>query len=96
MGSGYDRQAVNGGVALNNAILTATVGYVPALSDSFLIIDNNDTDAVSGTFNGRSEGSTFVASGRTLQITYLGGTGNDVVLTVVNLVPVELQSFEVD
>ncbi len=96
VGTGYDRISVNGAVALANATLSATVGYVPALSDSFLIIDNNDSDAVSGTFNGLAEGAQFVASGRTLQITYAGGTGNDVVLTVVDLVPVELQSFEVD
>jgi gamma-glutamyltranspeptidase/glutathione hydrolase len=53
-------------------------------------------DAVTGTFNGLAEGAQFVASGRTLQITYAGGSGNDVMLTIVDLVPVELQSFEVD
>jgi hypothetical protein len=54
---------------------------VPALNDTFMIIKNDSTDAVTGTFTGLAQGATFVVSGVTFQISYTGGDGNDVVLT---------------
>ena len=38
---------------------------------------------VIGTFDGLSEGATFVSGGQAFTITYHGGDGNDVVLNVV-------------
>ena len=38
-------------------------------------------DAVVGTFAGLAEGATVSVAGNTYQISYVGGTGNDVVLT---------------
>jgi hypothetical protein len=49
-------------------------------------IDNNDDDAVTGTFDGLPEGSQISFGGGTLYITYQGGDGNDVVLTT-NVAP---------
>jgi autotransporter-associated beta strand protein len=95
-GTQYDQLNVTGTVTLANATLDATVGYVPTIGHTFTIINNDGSDLVVGIFNGLAEGADFVASGRTLDISYAGGTGNDVVLTVVDVVPVELQSFEVD
>jgi uncharacterized delta-60 repeat protein len=69
-----------------------TGGYFPALGDSFTIIDNDGTsDAVTGSFFGKAEGATitnFVGTGLNARITYLGGDGNDVVVTVQNIAPV--------
>jgi hypothetical protein len=48
---------------------------------SFTLINNDGTDAVVGTFKGLPEGATLTSGGMTFQISYVGGTGNDVVLT---------------
>jgi hypothetical protein len=83
-GTNYDRIAVNGTVTLGSPTLEILLpGVLPSAGQSFIIIANDGTaDPVSGTFAGLPEGSTFAASGVTFQITYAGGDGNDVVLTV--------------
>jgi autotransporter-associated beta strand protein len=80
-GTGYDQLSVTGTVNLAGATLNVNLGFTPALGASFTLIQNDGTDAVVGTFAGLSEGATFSLSGMTFQITYRGGTGNDVVLT---------------
>lgn len=82
--SGYDQTNVTGTVTLGGATLNTTLygGFVPAVGNAFTIISNDGTDAVSGTFNGLAEGATFTVTGVTYTITYQGGDGNDVVLTV--------------
>ncbi len=77
----YNTLAVHGSVALNNATLGVSLGFTPAIGDSFTIISNDGTDPVSGTFNGLPEGTLFNAGGLYLRISYAGGDGNDVVLT---------------
>lgn len=80
----YDQQIVVGTVTLGSATTLKTSflqSFVPALNDSFVIINNDASDAVSGTFTGLAQGATFVVSGVTFQISYTGGDGNDVVLT---------------
>ena len=52
--------------------------------DAFTIIDNQSASAVEGTFDGLAEGTQLVVDGITFSITYVGGTGNDVVLTALN------------
>ncbi len=59
-------------------------GYSPHVGDSFTIINNVANSPVIGTFVNMPEGSTFVANGITFKITYKGGNGNSVVLTVMN------------
>ncbi|MEP2743990.1 MAG: calcium-binding protein, partial [Bauldia litoralis] len=46
-----------------------------------VIIANDSTDAVSGTFAGLPEGETVAIGSRLFSISYHGGTGNEVVLT---------------
>ncbi|MEO6742635.1 MAG: cadherin-like domain-containing protein, partial [Chthoniobacteraceae bacterium] len=63
--------------------LAATGGFVPVNGQSFPIITNDLADAISGTFFAYSEGGSipaFLGSGITAQVTYLGGTGNDLVI----------------
>ncbi|MEP7149893.1 MAG: Calx-beta domain-containing protein, partial [Acidobacteriota bacterium] len=60
-------------------------GFVPAVGQTFVIINNDLSDAVSGTFAGLAEGAlipSFLGGTRPAQISYIGGSGNDVVLTV--------------
>ena len=57
----------------------------PGLSvgNSFTLVDKTSTGAISGTFTGKAEASIFIVGGQNWQITYLGGDGNDVVVTIV-------------
>jgi len=96
--SGYDQVIVNGGpgnpvtggltaVDLTGGTLNTSLsnGFIPSVGQTFTIIDNKSTDPVTATFAGLAEGSTFTSQGVTYSITYKGGTGNDVVLTVTNV-----------
>jgi len=69
-----------------NATPVMHLNYLPAIGDQLLIIRNGG-GAVSGTFQGLPEGGTFVSDGVTFQVSYAGGDGNDVVLTVTDMVP---------
>jgi YVTN family beta-propeller protein len=82
VGTGYDRLDVGGATALNGATLTVTTSFAPSPGTTFLIATN-----VTGTFAGLAEGAVFAAGGRTYRISYVGGDGNDAVLTALNLAP---------
>ena len=45
-------------------------------------MDNDGADPVVGTFSGLPEGATINLNANELQISYVGGSGNDIVLTV--------------
>ncbi len=89
-GTDYDQLQVTGTVNLGNATLSAT-GVIPAIGNAEIVLIANDgTDAVVGTFAGLASGATVTIDGVTFQLSYTGGTGNDVVLragdTLVSLV----------
>lgn len=81
-----DQLSVVGAVTLNNALLTVTPGQFLVVGNVFTIINNNATDVVSGTFVGLPQNSTFSVGNYTFRISYIGGTGNDVTLTVTSIV----------
>jgi len=80
--SNYGQLNASGTVSLG-ATLVLGFSFTSSTGDAFTIINNTGGGAVSGTFSGLAEGATFVSNGRTYQITYVGGTGNDVVVTDV-------------
>jgi autotransporter-associated beta strand protein len=82
-GTGYDQLSVTGTVNLAGATLNVNLAFTPAVGSAFTLIQNDGTDAVVGTFAGLAQGATFLFDGMTFQISYTGGTGNDVVLTRV-------------
>jgi autotransporter-associated beta strand protein len=49
----------------------------------FTAIDNTAATPIAGTFANLADGSTFAANGNNFQVSYEGGTGNDLTLTVV-------------
>jgi len=89
--SDHDQLAVTGTVTIENDValdLQAFDGYVPGLGDTFVIVDNEGSDAIVGVFDGLPEGtiiSDFLGSGLSAVITYQGADGNDVVITVPEL-----------
>jgi autotransporter-associated beta strand protein len=83
-GTSYDQIVATGGVTLGGT-LVPTLGYTPAMGDRYTIINKTSVGAVSGTFKDLPEGSYLTVDGRTFKITYVGGDGNDVVLTRANV-----------
>ena len=80
-GTGYDQLNVTGKVSLSGATSNLSLGFTPTVGDTFTLIQNDGADPVVGIFVGLKEGSTLTLNGMTFQISYKGGTGNDVVLT---------------
>jgi hypothetical protein len=79
-GTQYDQLAAGGTVTLGGALdLVAGTGL--AAGTGFKILNKTSPGAISGTFAGKPEGSAFNEDGYTWIISYLGGDGNDVVLT---------------
>jgi autotransporter-associated beta strand protein len=82
---GYDQLDVFGSVKLSNAVLDLTaLGSLHAhRGQTFEIISNDGSDAVIGHFAGLRQGAHVAAGGTEFSISYHGGDGNDVVLTVL-------------
>ncbi len=86
----YDQVDVTGNTEFGSpgsdsaAQLEVSVGYEARPGDQFIIINDATGVAITGNFAGLPEGSTFSADGDQFQITYQGGDGNDVVLTVLS------------
>lgn len=85
-GTGYDQLDVAGTVSLNGAALLASLDFSPDLTQQFVIIKNDGTDPVDGTFAGLPQGAPLQIGGAGYHVYYDGGDGNDVVL-VRNLPP---------
>ena len=82
-GTNYDQLNVTGTVSLGGAALALNIPSPPAIGSTFTLISNDGSDAVVGTFAGLPEGATVRVNSLFYQISYVGGTGNDVVLTRV-------------
>lgn len=82
--SGNDAVAVAGAVSLGGATLDLQLSGAIAPGTTLLLVDNDGSDAVQGTFAGLASNALFVANGMLLQIHYDGGTGNDVTIGVIN------------
>ncbi len=80
----YGQLNASGNVSLNGATLNVTWNaFTSSVGQGFTLINKTSGGAVTGTFNGLAEGATFTGNGRTYRITYVGGDGNDVVITDV-------------
>ena len=89
--TGYDQLDVTGTVTLNEGSgtpagtlqLSIINGFKPQVGQTFEIINNEGSSPVSGTFANLPEGSTINVGGNVFRISYKGGKGNAVVLTVI-------------
>jgi hypothetical protein len=89
-GTQYGHIIVNGSVNLAGSLQLALInGFAPQLNDQFTIIDNRGNNPVNGTFTNLPEGAIVWDSSHTygFTISYTGGTGKDVVLTVSIITP---------
>ncbi|MCX7423287.1 MAG: FG-GAP-like repeat-containing protein [Planctomycetia bacterium] len=90
VGTGYDQLNVTGTVDLNGATLDAILGFTPAAGATFVIVNNDGSDAINGTFGSLSQGALLTIAGKKFHIYYDfdngGGQNNDVAL-IVNRAP---------
>ncbi len=80
-GTSYSQLSVTGSVSLGDATLVLNGSYQLATGESVVLVDNDGTDAINGTFSGLPEGSIVTFNGISLILSYVGGTGNDVTLS---------------
>jgi hypothetical protein len=80
----YDQLKVTGTVTLGDTNLSTKLlnNFKPKAGDTFIIVDNDSNDAITGTFANLAEGATFTVDGYVFKVTYKGGDGNDVAITV--------------
>lgn len=93
VGTNYDQLNVNGSISFTaNTPLSISLGFDPADDGSqlFTILANDGLDAINtsgGLFsfggNPLTEGAQFDSGSQLFSISYVGGSGNDVVLTAV-------------
>lgn len=87
--TGYDQIIVNGAVDLTDGSLALSLfdNYKPKVGEKYVIINNDGSDAIIGTFTDIAEGGTVTLSGYSFKVSYVGGDGNDVELTVLATPP---------
>jgi len=89
-GTGYSQLNVNGAVQLGSTqlgtdqlgadcSLNASLGFTPSMGEQFTIV--RSTAPVVGTFQGLPEGASLTIGNTPFTISYVGGDGDDVVLT---------------
>lgn len=79
----HDQLNVTGMVTIGSNVTLSTSlynGFMPVGGESLTIIENDGSDAVTGTFDGLSEDTALTIGGVPFVITYAGGDGNDVQL----------------
>lgn len=85
-GTGHDRLNVTGSVNLNNSLLAPIPwnNFVPAIGDTFVILTNDGSDAINGTFLNLPEGAIFAGPlNNAYRVSYAAGDGNDIAITRV-------------
>jgi len=82
----HSDQIVAKGVTINGGALFSFVSIgnraIPA-GTAFTVIDNTAATAIAGTFSNLADNSTFTAGRNTYLVSYEGGSGYDLTLTVV-------------
>ncbi|MGE3181156.1 MAG: autotransporter-associated beta strand repeat-containing protein [Phycisphaerae bacterium] len=78
----FDLLQIAGNAELGGTlVVTLLGGFAPTGGDTFEIL--NIAGTRTGEFEGLNEGAELTADGQTFSISYLGGDGNDIVLTAV-------------
>jgi len=90
-GTNFSQLSVTGAISLDGTLsLTLDGNYVQNQGALYFLMLNDGADAISGTFSGLANGSTFAVGGSQFQISYFGDSatssftgGNDLVIMAV-------------
>jgi len=86
---GYDQLTFSAGNAgtltlTGTSSLLLNLSFTPVVGQQFELIDlQNSAAHIDGTFAGLAEGALFNVGSEQFQISYTGGTGNDLVVTAI-------------
>lgn len=81
VGTQYGQIQANGPIQLGGSTLIVGLGSTPNSNETYTLINNTGNASIFGTFVGLAEGSLLTVSGQSFKISYVGGDGNDAVLT---------------
>ena len=81
--SSFDVIKVTGTVNLGGATLALNIASGLTFTGPIILIDNDGTDAFTGTFANVAQGSIVNSGGYSFVASYVGGDGNDFTLTAV-------------
>ena len=81
-GTLFDQLVVSGTVDLSGATLSPTIGYYAAMNDQYLVVNKTSAGAIVP-FSSYGEGSPITIGEFSAIVSYQGGDGNDLLLTVV-------------
>jgi hypothetical protein len=91
-GTGYDQANVTGTVSLGSATLSGFLGsgFTPTAGNTFVIINNDSSDLVTGIFNGLPQGASLTIGGTSFHISYNfnNGSGSNDVALIADSAPV--------
>ena len=93
-GANFDQLKVFGTANITGAKLAPTLGFAPFEGQVFTILDNDGSDAITGSFDNLFNGAITNVNGILMRISYNGLTGNDVTFRTAlttSCVPVRLQ-----
>gem|GEM_PF-304668 len=83
-GTGYDQIKSLGTVTLGNASLNLSGTFILPAGSELILVSNDGTDPISGTFKGISNNQIITIQGTSYLLKYDGGDGNDITLTRPN------------
>ena len=90
----HDKVLILGEATITNATLNISGSLVASGGESVTILEvTNTANPITGTFSGLTEGASIFLNGKEWTISYSGGDGNDIVLTAMSPLPVELLEF---
>lgn len=83
--AGNDLLYVINGVTLSNPALSSGFQYPPREGDVITLVEKTGTGAITGAFSGFPAGTVQTIGQIPVLVSYAGGSGNDMTLTVTNL-----------
>lgn len=84
---------VTGSISLADVSLSVIADDAFVQGTVLTLFDNDGTDPVGGTFVGNPEGTIITSFGKSWRLSYVGGTGNDVTLTMLDTPRVQTFSW---
>ena len=89
----YGRLVASGDVSPSRGYLFPSAGFNPQAGQVFTIVEKTSPGPITNAFLG-PEGTVINLNGMPLRLSYVGGDGNDVTLTVVTPVPIVLSGLQ--
>ncbi|MEM1359633.1 MAG: hypothetical protein AAGF89_15630, partial [Bacteroidota bacterium] len=81
----YDQIIFAEAADISDATLTLRGSYVPQVGESYTLFNNTHSAPITGTVMGLAEGDVLTFNDAFMRLSYVGGDGDDIVLTVLGV-----------